>query len=64
MNISILNLNEFFFRNVSSQQWTIAESSLARDGRHGVAMAIDGHPGIAMTIGELHWSLSTGYVYD
>ena len=34
--------------------------SLARDGRHGIAMAIDGHPGNAITIGELQWSLSTG----
>ena len=26
----------------------------------GIAMTIDGPPGNAMTIGELHWSLSTG----
>ena len=32
--------------------------SLDKDGRHGIAMAIDGPPGNVKTISELHWSLS------
>ena len=43
-----------------SERWTIVETSLVRDGRHGIAMAIDEPPGNVMTMGELHWSLSTG----
>ena len=51
MNKSNLNLNEFFSSKFfHDQRWTIAEPSLATDARHG----------IAMTIVELHWSLSTG----
>ena len=61
MNMSHLSLNEFFSSNFfHDQRWTIAEPSLARDGRQGIAMAFDGPPGNAMTIDELHWSLSTG----
>ena len=56
MNMSFLNLKEFLFRNVLMS----AEPLLARDGRHGIAMAIDGSSGNVMTIGELHWNLSTG----
>ena len=56
MNKSILNLNDSFriFFIISD------EPSLARNGRHGIAMAIDGAPWNVMTIGELQWSLSTG----
>ena len=43
------------------QRWTIAEPSLARDGRHGIAMTIDWPSGNVMTISELHWSLITGF---
>ena len=61
MNMSNLNLNEFFSSKFfHDQRWAIAEPSLVRDGRHGIDMTIHGPPGNAMTIGELHWSLSTG----
>ena len=50
INMSTINMNEFFPRNVSYQRWAIAEPSLARDELHGNVM----------TIVELHWSLSTG----
>ena len=61
MNMSNLNLNEFFSSKFFlDQRWTIAEPSLARCGRDGIAMTIDGPPENAMTIGELHCSLSTG----
>ena len=61
MNMSNLNLNKFFSpKFYHDQRWTIAEPSLVRDGPHGIAMAIDGPPGNAMTIGELHWVFSTG----
>ena len=60
MNMSTLNLNEFFSEMFLSEQWTIVEQFLARDERHGIALAIDGPFGNVMTIGELHWSLSTG----
>ena len=61
MKMSNLNLNEFFSSKFfHDQRWTIAVPSLARDGRHGIAMTTDGPPGNAVTIGELHWSLSTG----
>ena len=35
MNMSILNLNEFLFRNFYYQWWTITEPSLAKDGAMG-----------------------------
>ena len=60
MNVPILNLNDFFSEMSPSERWTIVEPLLAKDGRHGVAMAIDEPPGKVMTIGKLHWSLSTG----
>ena len=51
MNMSNLNLNEFFSSKFfHDQRWTIAEPSLTRDGRHGIAMTIEAPPGIAMTI--------------
>ena len=42
-----------------SERWTIVEPLLARDERQVIAVAIDAHRGNVMTIGELHWSLST-----
>ena len=58
-------LRQFFervFKNVFHyQQWTIAEPSLARNGRRGIAMGSPwpsmGHLGMSR---QLHWSLSTG----
>ena len=42
MNMSILNLNEFFSEMVPCHRWTIAEPSLAQDVRYGITMATDG----------------------
>ena len=61
MNMSILNLNELFLKCF---HLTIVEPFLARDERHGIAMAIDGPPGNVMTLSELHWSLSTGTLFS
>ena len=52
-------LEHIFSKKFPSERWTIVEPSLTRDGRHGIAMPIDGSPGNVLTIGELHWSLST-----
>ena len=60
MDMSNLHLNDFFSKLFHDQLWTIDEPSVARYGRHGIAMAIDGPPGNVMSAGELHWSLSTG----
>ena len=65
MNKSIFNLNEFFSpKFFHDQRGTIAEPSPAKDGRPGITMAIDEALGNAMTIGELHWSLSTGLYFS
>ena len=67
MNMSNLNLNEFFSSKFFyDQRWSIAGQGWAPWDSHdhrwlpGIVMTIDGPPGNAMTIGELHWSLSTG----
>ena len=47
MSMPILNLNEFFSELLPSERRKIIEPTLTRYG-------------IAMVIGEMHWSLSTG----
>ena len=57
---SFFKENEYFLQKFSpNHQWTIAEPSPAKEGRHGITMTIGGHPGTVTTIDELHWSLST-----
>ena len=46
------------------EQRTIVETSLAKDGRYEVVMAIDGPHRNVMTICEVHWSLSTGTLFS
>ena len=64
MNMSILNLNEFFPEMFPLERWAIVEPLLPSDEHHGMAMAIDGPPRNVMTIGEPHWSLSTGTLFS
>ena len=63
MNMSILNLNEFS-ETSQSERWTIVETLLSNDERHGTAKAIDGPPGNVVTIGDLRQSLSTGTLFS
>ena len=53
-------LERIFSEMFSSERWTIVEPLLAMDERNGIVMAICGPPGIVMSIGDSHWSLSRG----
>ena len=59
MNMSVLNFKEFFSNLFHYQRWTIAEPSLARDGRHEIAMSINGSLGMSWPSVSCT-SLSTG----
>ena len=59
----IFQLERFFSGMLPSERWTIIEPFLAKVERNGIVMAIGGAPGNVMTIGELHWSLSTGTLF-